>query len=90
MKLALCFMGRIDLHRYELYEKSFETVKKNVIGNNGCDIFIHGWDNNGKNTDKIIELLQPKDYKIEKIIENNKEKSRWLSHKKKLKYSRKL
>lgn len=84
MKLALCFIGRIDLHRYELYEKSFKTVKKNVIGNNDCDIFIHGWDNNGKNKDKIIELLQPKDYKIEKIIENNKEKSRWLSHKKSL------
>jgi len=82
MKLALCFYGRIDMHDYILYEKSFDTFKENVIRNNDCDIFMHGWDDKGINKNKILNLVKPKEFKIEKITESNNIKSRWLSHKK--------
>lgn len=60
MKIAVCISGQP-----RSYQKGFEYLKKNLLDNWDCDIFIHSWNNNVYNNDDIISLYKPKEWKFE-------------------------
>jgi hypothetical protein len=72
MKIAVClygkFSGENDRGNIRGFEKSFEFLKKNILSDN-TDIFIHGWDDNQGDTQKILELYKPKKFILEKQIQ---------------------
>lgn len=57
-KIALCLYGQT-----RTFLNTFNNIKKNVIGLNDVDIFIHTWSSDMD--DKIIDLCNPISIKIE-------------------------
>jgi hypothetical protein len=69
MKIAIClygkFTGRNLRGEIQGFEIPYKYLKKNVLNHN-TDIFIHGWDDNPKESKKVLEILKPKRFIIEK------------------------
>lgn len=75
MKIALCLFGSIgsiykpkrNLNDNFLDpEHCYKSIKRNIIDKFETDVFFHTWDN--KYNNKLIELYNPKVFKIEKTI----------------------
>ena len=71
MKIAICLHGKFTgiNNRGEVqgFEIPFEYLKKNVITEN-TDVFLHGWDDDPIETEKLINLVKPKKALLEKQI----------------------
>jgi hypothetical protein len=74
MKIAICLYGKFtgvnnrgDIQGFEI---PFEFLKKNII-TDGVDIFLHGWDDNESESNKLINLVNPKKYILEKQVQFN-------------------
>lgn len=71
MKIAICLHGKFTgiNNRGEIqgFEIPFEYLKKNVITEN-TDVFLHGWDDDPMETEKLINLVKPKKALLEKQI----------------------
>lgn len=69
MKVAIClygkFTGRNLSGEIQGFEIPYKFLKKNVLNHNS-DIFIHGWDDDYKETKKLLKIINPKKYIIEK------------------------
>ncbi len=75
MKIALCLFGSIGSifkpkrnlkDNFLDPEVCFKSIKRNIIDKFETDVFFHTWTN--KYNNKLIELYNPKDFKIEKPI----------------------
>jgi len=104
MKIALCLQGLSsglnDKGDPVSFDKSAETIKKNIIDPNNADVFIHSWGEDSLRLENIKSIYSPKSYIFEKQIpfpasENvppslsdplkyHSTKSRWYSHEKSL------
>ena len=107
MRTALCMYGKIGGSRGKDgygdpvdFGKCLLTIKEHIIDINNCDVFIHNW--NPELKDTLIEMYQPKDYIIEPQIRFKTTKkyfkerrdefigqSRWYSNKQTLTLKRK-
>jgi hypothetical protein len=71
MKIALCFYGKFTgkNNRGEIqgFDVPFDYLKKNVITEN-TDIFFHGWDDDPQDSERLINMINPKKYILEKQI----------------------
>jgi hypothetical protein len=71
MKIAICFYGKFTgvNNRGDIqgFETPFKSLKENILSEN-ADIFLHGWDDNEDDTKKLIDLVKPKKYIVEKQI----------------------
>jgi hypothetical protein len=69
MKIAICLYGKFTGRNLNGEIQGFETpykyLKKNVLNSN-TDIFIHGWNDDNKETSKLLKIIRPKKYIIEK------------------------
>lgn len=69
MRIAICLYGKFTGKNLREQNQGFEIpykfLKKNVL-NESTDIFIHGWDDNLEQTKKMLELIRPKKYIVEK------------------------
>lgn len=71
MKIAICLHGKFaglnNRGEVQGFDIPFEFLKKNVVTDN-TDIFLHGWDDDPKETEKLINLVKPKEAILEKQI----------------------
>jgi hypothetical protein len=69
MKIAVCFYGKFTGRnsRGEIqgFQKAFKFLDKNILDER-IDIFFHGWNDNEKESKKLLSLLAPKKYVLEK------------------------
>jgi hypothetical protein len=69
MKIAIClygkFTGRNLRGEIQGFQIPYKYLKKNVLNCN-TDIFIHGWNDDYKETKKLLKITKPKNYIIEK------------------------
>ena len=64
MKVALCISGQS-----RTYRKAYEYYKNNLIDIFDTDIFIHTWQD--KNTDDLVTIYNPKNFKAEIQFSDN-------------------
>jgi hypothetical protein len=68
MKIAICFYGKFTGRNTrgetQGFQKAFKFLSKNIL-NQDTDIFFHGWDDNPKDSKKLLSLLSPKRYILE-------------------------
>tara|TARA_Y100000593_G_scaffold83418_1_gene157155 strand:+ start:7832 stop:8497 length:666 start_codon:yes stop_codon:yes gene_type:complete len=98
MKTAVCLMGLScgynDKGNVIKFDKSYDSIKRNIIEINNADVFYHTWTTNDKYIDKaehenrLRDLYNPINYKCEDQIifsddrsKTHQIKSRWYSHK---------
>lgn len=68
-RIAVCISGQP-----RSFQKGYQFVKKNLIDNNDCDVFIHTWENDVYDCKDVIDLYKPVSYKIEKFPEGEFDK----------------
>jgi hypothetical protein len=72
MKIAVVFFwkftGRNKRGEIQSFEKSYEYLEKNILKEN-VDIFLHGWDDDPNQSQKLLDLYKPKKFILEKQIE---------------------
>jgi hypothetical protein len=72
MKIAICFYGKFtgknNRGEIQSFKKPLKYFKKNIL-NADTDIFFHGWDDDEKSSEDIVESLNPKRFLLEKQID---------------------
>jgi hypothetical protein len=71
MKIAVCFYGKFSgknsRGEEQNFKQTFKYFKRNILVSDP-DIYFHGWDDNEKSSQKIVETLKPKKFLLEKQI----------------------
>jgi hypothetical protein len=71
MKIAVVFYGKFTGRNkrgeIQSFEKSYEFLEKNILKEN-VDVFLHGWNDDFEESQKLLELYKPKKYLLEKQI----------------------
>jgi hypothetical protein len=72
MKIAACFYGKFcgknangDTQSFEI---PYQHFKVTVKAKYNVDLFLHGWDDDSKESEKLLSKMKPKDYILEKQI----------------------
>jgi hypothetical protein len=69
MKIAACFFGKFygtnALGDTQSFEVPYQHFKLNVLTKD-VDVFLHGWDDDESESEKLIKRLKPKSFILEK------------------------
>jgi len=71
MKIAVVFFGKFTGRNkrgeIQSFEKPYEFFEKNILKEN-VDVFLHGWDDDSEESQKLLNLYKPKKYLLEKQL----------------------
>jgi hypothetical protein len=71
MKIAICFYGKFTGRnkrgKIQGFKKGVKFLRHNILTEE-TDVFFHGWDDNSKESKKLLKSLTPKRYVLEKQI----------------------
>ena len=77
MKIAVCYYGKFTGGSSRGWEIPFEYLKSAFTFTPykyEYDIYLHGWDDDEKESEKLISTIKPKDYLLEKQIVFNRDR----------------
>ena len=70
MKIAIClhgkFSGKNMRNDIQSFDLAYEYLKKNFLKDYNIDIYLHGWEDNLKESKRLIKKFKPLKFKIEK------------------------
>lgn len=63
MKTAICISGKVDF-----FSTSFESLRRNILDHNDCDIFIHTYAS--PIAERAVREMRPKSYVLEEVTQD--------------------